>query len=182
MPSRRQERVAKRIIQELIDALRGLKHVDLGFLTVTGCETSPDLRQARVLVSVLGSEEDRDRSLILLRQNASRLRRAIGRPLGLKITPELRFALDSSLETADRISRLIRDARSTDRDPNPIQAEEGGEARVADEPVVGAIAESADAFESVRLEVEAGLPEFADDDDDPAWRPLNLDEPPDDGG
>ncbi|MDR3077364.1 MAG: 30S ribosome-binding factor RbfA [Planctomycetota bacterium] len=181
MPSRRQERVAKRIIQELIDAFRGLKHADLGFLTLTGCETSPDLRHAKVRVSVFGSDEDRERVITLLRQNASRLRRAIGRPLGLKNTPELHFEFDSSLEVADNISRLIRDARSTDINPNPLPPAEAAAASGLAEPKRDVAVPAADAFESARLEVEADLPEFGEEDDDPAWRPINLDEPPDDG-
>ena len=168
MPTRRQERVGKRIIQELVDAFRNLKHVDLGFLTVTGCEVSPDFRYARIGVSVYGEESDKTRVMEELARNASRLRRMIGRPLGLKIVPELSFELDSSLETAARISRLIREARLTDANPDPLPPEAA--------PPPAPVPPETEPFEAVREAVEAEL--FASDDD-PAWRPIDLDALPD---
>ncbi|MDR2390890.1 MAG: 30S ribosome-binding factor RbfA [Planctomycetota bacterium] len=173
MPTRRQERVGKRIIQELVDAFRNLKHVDLGFLTVTGCEVSPDFRYARVGVSVYGEDGDKRRVMEELARNASRLRRMIGRPLGLKVIPELSFELDSSLETADRISRLIREARLTDANPNSLPPE-------AMEIAAPAPAEI-EPFEAVREAIEAELLDSDAEglDDDPAWRPINLDALPD---
>ena len=187
MPTRRQERVAKRIIRETVEALRNLKRVDLGFITVTGCEVSPDLRQATVFVSVFGDDGERERSLRLVRRNAARLRGIIGRPLGLKMTPELKFEIDESLATADRIGRLIRDARSTDANPHPLTPEEieamkaagrqgGREARGGKGRPPGAEAPPPDPFEAVRREVEDELLP-----DDPAWRPIDLDAPPDYG-
>ncbi|MDR1535347.1 MAG: 30S ribosome-binding factor RbfA [Planctomycetota bacterium] len=177
MPSRRQERVGKRVIQELVDAFRQLKNADLGFLTITGCRVSPDFRSARVKVSVWGGDEDRRRVMELLEQNAPRLRWLIGRPLGLKASPEIFFELDSSPETAERISRLIREARLTDVNPNLPPAE-----AVAPVPIrpPGKI----DRFEEARRRVEediAGIGEFADPEDDPAWRPLDLDALPGSG-
>ena len=171
MPTRRQERVGKRIIQELVDAFRNLKHVDLGFLTVTGCEVSPDFRYARVGVSVYGEDGDKRRVMEELARNAPRLRRMIGRPLGLKAIPELSFELDSSLETADRISRLIREARLTDANPHSLPPE----------AVEIAAPAGIEPFEAVREAVEAELlPSDAEGlDDDPAWRPINLDALPD---
>jgi ribosome-binding factor A len=168
MPTRRQERVGKRIIQELVDAFHNLKHVDLGFLTITGCLVSPDFRYAKIEVSVYGEESDKTRVLEELTRNASRLRRMIGRPLGLKVVPELSFELDSSLETAARISRLIREARLTDANPDPLPSE----AVPSPAPIVLEV----EPFEAARKIVEA---ELLDSDDDPAWRPINLDALPD---
>ncbi|MCC8190249.1 MAG: 30S ribosome-binding factor RbfA [Planctomycetes bacterium] len=124
MASRRQERVCKRIMQELVEAFRNLKNADLGFITVTRCEISPDLRHANVYVSIWGDEAERERALGVLRRNASRLRGIIGRPLGTKVVPALHFEFDTSIATADEMSRLIRQARQTDADPTPLTPEE----------------------------------------------------------
>lgn len=179
MASRRQERVAKRVVQELTEAFRNLKHVNLGFITVTKCEMSPDLRHAKIFVSVWGDEDEQRRNLHILHQNASKLRSMIGRPLGLKVLPDLHFEFDESLATADRISRLIRDARSTDANPNPLTPEEEAELLAK----AGSIGDAAlevmpeDPFEAVRMDVEDELLDMAED---PSWRPVNLDELPDD--
>lgn len=179
MATRRQERVAKRVVQELTEAFRNLKHVNLGFITVTKCEMSPDLRHAKVFVSVWGDEDEQKRNLHILHQYAGRLRGMIGRPLGLKVLPDLHFAFDESLATADQISRLIRDARSTNPNPEPLTPEEEAELLAK----AGSIGEAArevmpeDPFEAVRLDVED---ELLDVEDDPTWRPVNLDELPDD--
>lgn len=181
MPSRRQERVSKRVMQELVEAFRDLKNADLGFITVTKCEVSPDLRHAKVFVTVYGDEDRRRRTLDTLKHNASRLKGMIGRPLGTKVVPTLHFEFDESVANADYMSRLIRDARQTDSDPTPLTAEEA-EALTAAADKGNAGVERfvpTDAFDEARMDVEEEL--FGDeDDDDPDWRPINLDELPDD--
>lgn len=186
MPSRRQERVAKRIVEETVEALRSLKHAKLGFVTVTKCEVSPDLRHATIFVSVWGSDEERAHNLQLIRQNAGRLRGMIGRPLGMKITPQLNFQFDESIATADRISRLINDARKTDANPEPLTPEEAAllaeamqnRGKRRPQPVDGEEGEDEmDLFDEARHDVEE---ELLDDDDDEAWKPINLDELPED--
>ena len=187
MPSRRQERVSKRIMQELVEAFRNLKNVDLGFITVTRCEVSPDLRHAKVFVSVWGDEEQCERTLDTLKRNASRLKGMIGRPLGTKVVPSLHFEFDDTIATADQMSRLIRDARQTDANPEPLTPEEletlaAAERGKAVKHSVNAV--PADPFEAARAAVDEEL--FGDDDDgyddDPDWKPINLDELPDDDG
>lgn len=186
MPSRRQERVAKRVMQELVEAVRDLKYDNLGFITVTRCEISPDLRHAKVFVSIWGDDAERERVLSILKNNAPRLRGIIGRPLGTKVVPALHFEFDDAIANTDEMSRLIRDARMTDVNPNPLSPEESAALAAEAEKAKGkgrygggrVVPE--DAFEAARLEVEDEL--FDDgDDDDPDWRPINLDELPDDG-
>lgn len=185
MPSRRQERVSKRIIQELTEAFRNLKNVDLGFITVTRCEVSPDLRHAKVFVSVFGDDERRDKSLATLKNHASKLKGMIGRPLGTKVVPTLHFEFDDTIANADAMSRLIRDARATDADPTPLTEEEIAAMSAAGVKPAAARA-GVDVFETVRRDVDAELYGEEDDDeenmgdDDPAWSPINLDELPDD--
>lgn len=83
----------------------------IGFVTVTAVETSPDLRHARVHVSVLGSEEEREATLKALRSAHGVLQGAINDELRLKRTPALSFHYDESIERADRITRML-DERS----------------------------------------------------------------------
>lgn len=182
MPTRRQERVGKRVVQEVVEAIRDLKNTDLGFITVTRCDITPDLRHAKVFVTVFGDENRIEKSLTILRANASRLKKAIGRPLGTKVIPTLYFEYDDTIATADAMSRLIRDARSTDTNPAPLTPEElqelsgtrhtAGRAETSHKRIDG------DLFDQARMDVEEDL--FGDGDDDPDWRPINLDELPTD--
>jgi ribosome-binding factor A len=79
----------------------------IGFVTVTAVDTSPDLRHARVLVSVLGTEQEREDTLAALRSSHGVLQGAINAELRLKRTPALRFEYDDSVERADRITRML---------------------------------------------------------------------------
>lgn len=79
----------------------------IGFVTITAVETSPDLRSARVFVSVLGDEEAREASLAGLRSSHGVLQSAIARRMRIKRTPTLTFHYDETTERAARVSRLL---------------------------------------------------------------------------
>jgi ribosome-binding factor A len=81
--------------------------------TVTGVKMSPDLKQARVFVSVLGNEDDRRRSLQGLNSAAAHIRHQIGLELRLKNTPELTFVYDSSIEYGARIEELLQQVKQS---------------------------------------------------------------------
>lgn len=81
----------------------------IGFVTVTAVDTSSDLRQARVYVSVLGSEEEQEETMAGLRSAHGLLQAAINDQLRLKRTPTLSFTYDDSVERADRITRMLDD-------------------------------------------------------------------------
>jgi ribosome-binding factor A len=85
----------------------GLKDPRVGFVTVTAVETSPDLRRARVYVSVLGDEADRDRTLAGLTSSHGLLQAEIARELRMKRTPTLEFVYDESIDRGMRISKLL---------------------------------------------------------------------------
>lgn len=87
----------------------GLKDPRIGFVTLTAVETSTDLRQARVYVSVLGSEEERDQTLEGLRSSSGFLQAAIASELRMKRTPTLDFAYDPSVDQGFRIAELIEE-------------------------------------------------------------------------
>ena len=88
----------------------GLKDPRIGFVTVTGVETSPDLRHARVFVSILGDEASRADALEGLRSSRGFLQAQVGRELRMKRTPTLEFIHDDTVQRADRLTRLIDEA------------------------------------------------------------------------
>ena len=103
----RMRRVNGAIREVLSEQIAVLKDPRIGFVTVTGVDTSPDLRQATVYVSVLGSERKREASLAGLNSSHGVLQAAINRELRLKRTPQLAFEYDPTVERGMRLSRLI---------------------------------------------------------------------------
>src|SRR3954466_9697224 len=86
----------------------GLKDPRIGFVTVTAVETSPDLRHARVFVSVLGAESERTEPLAGLGSSRGVLQSQLARELRLKRTPTLEFVYDDSVDRSMRIDELLR--------------------------------------------------------------------------
>lgn len=84
-----------------------LKDPRIGFVTVTRVELAADLRNARVFVGILGTPEERKKSLAGLQAASGFLRRALGQSLRLRYTPELSFKYDEGLEHTDRVARLL---------------------------------------------------------------------------
>jgi ribosome-binding factor A len=97
------------VIREVLGAAISteLKDPRIGFVTVTEIDTSPDLRTARVYVSVLGSEADREAALAGLRSAHGFLQGKIATELRMKRTPTLTFHYDESVDRGVRISRLL---------------------------------------------------------------------------
>ena len=108
MGSDRLRRVDEAVRQVLSDAVTGdLKDPRVGFVTVTAVRTTPDLRHARVFVSVLGEAPEREATLDGLRSAHGFLQRRVAAELRLKHTPTLSFEYDDSIERGMRISQLI---------------------------------------------------------------------------
>src|SRR5262245_20356989 len=108
MPTARMRRVNGSTRGLLRDAIAAeLKDPRVGFASVTEVDTSPDLRAARVYVSVLGSEAERERSLEGLRSSHGFLQSKIADSTHMKRTPTLTFEYDESTERGARISRLL---------------------------------------------------------------------------
>jgi ribosome-binding factor A len=99
------------LIREVIgSAIAGeLEDPRIGFVTVTSVDTSSDLRSARVYVSVLGDEAERQATLAGLRSAHGVLQAAIARETRIKRTPTLTFHYDDAPERGVRISRLLED-------------------------------------------------------------------------
>jgi ribosome-binding factor A len=108
-------RVNEALREVLSDALPDLNDPRIGFVTLTAVMTSPDLRQATVYVSVLGSKAKRTRALAGLEASRGVLQARINRELRLKRTPQLAFEYDPSIDRGVRLSKLLDDL-SSDRD------------------------------------------------------------------
>jgi ribosome-binding factor A len=100
-------RVNEAVRQVLSQALPELKDPRIGFVTITAVDTSPDLRHARVFVSVLGSERKQAASLKGLEAAHGVLQATLARELRMKRTPQLVFEYDPSVERGVRMSKLI---------------------------------------------------------------------------
>jgi ribosome-binding factor A len=103
----RMRRVNESVRQVLSEAVGQLKDPRIGFVTITGVETSSDLRHARVFVSVLGTERKRDQALEGLQAAHSVLQTRLARELRMKRTPQLAFEYDPSVERGVRMTKLI---------------------------------------------------------------------------
>ena len=113
MTSGRMRRVDEAVREVLSGAItQELKDPRVGFVTVTAVETSPDLRHARVFVSVLGDAPQRGRSMDGLRAAHGFLQRRIAAELRIKHTPTLDFIYDDSLDRSLRVQELLREAEA----------------------------------------------------------------------
>jgi ribosome-binding factor A len=107
-PSERMRRVDEAMREVLSDAItQDLKDPRVGFVTVTAVDTSPDLRHARVHVSVLGDDKQRRLTLDGLQAAHGFLQRRVAGELRLKHTPTLAFAYDDSSDRGLRIAELL---------------------------------------------------------------------------
>jgi ribosome-binding factor A len=115
MSDGRMRRVDEAVREVLSDAIAtDLSDPRVGFVTVTAVKTSPDLRHARVYVSVLGDEQARDQSLSALARAHGFLQGRLAAELTLKHTPQLTFHFDESIQRGMRVSRLIDEELSHD--------------------------------------------------------------------
>lgn len=96
------------MLREVVgEAIAELNDPRIGFVTVTSIETSPDLRAAKVFVSVLGDPEQRDAALAGLKSAHGVVQARVAEETRMKRTPTLRFVFDETIERGMRISRLL---------------------------------------------------------------------------
>ena len=109
MPTARMRRVNE-AVKEVISTrvAEGLKDPRVGFVTVTSVDTSADLRQARVYVSILGDDESRRQALDGLGSSSGYLQSELAAQLTLKRTPTLEFLYDESIDRGMRITELLQ--------------------------------------------------------------------------
>jgi ribosome-binding factor A len=113
--SRRPQRVALEIQHEISTMLvRGLKDPRIGFVTVTGVDLSPDLRHAKVFVSVMGPEQQKKDTMEALGHAAGWIRHELGQRIRMRHLPELIFLPDISQEYGEKIDRLLDEIKDTE--------------------------------------------------------------------
>src|SRR5688500_14031755 len=130
--NRRPDRVAEAIREEVAGFLAdGVKDPRVrGLVTVTGVDITRDLRHAKIFVSIMGSDAERDETLEGLSAVAAHLRGRVGRALRLRVAPEIAFRSDPSIAHAARIETLLEEVRR-ERDAQPVEGE-GGDSAAAD--------------------------------------------------
>ena len=113
MPSNRIGRINEEIQRELADQLRRLKDPrvsQVGMVSITRVDTTSDLRYARVYISVLDKDQEKD----VLKSAGGFLRRELGRALQLRYTPELQFIADDSIQHGAHILEILRQVERQD--------------------------------------------------------------------
>lgn len=109
----RLERVGELLKEVISESLAELKDPRVGFVSITSVVVSPDLRHAKVYVSVYGQEADKTSSLIALNNAKGFIRRRITPLLSLRHIPQLHFVLDDSIEYGVKMAQLIAEANKS---------------------------------------------------------------------
>lgn len=111
--STRTERVAQEIHAAVAEILtRGMiRDPRVGYITVTGVKMSPDLRVAKVFYSMIGDEKQRAETQEGLDAAKAFVRREVTSRVKLRVSPEIFFAWDGSLEEGDKIERLLKQVK-----------------------------------------------------------------------
>jgi ribosome-binding factor A len=120
--SHRANRVGEQMKKELSDIIgRKIKDPRIGFVTVTDVEVTGDLQQAKVFISVLGDEEQRENTLKGLAKAKGFIRSEIGNRIRLRKTPEIIFEWDESIDYGHRIDTLLNQLHT---DEKPLEKNE----------------------------------------------------------
>ncbi len=113
----RSERVAEQVRIEIAGILqRDLKDPRVGLATCTRVQVSRDLKVAKVYISVLGTSEDQKRTMAVLEGASGFVRRLLWQRLGLRVSPEVRFLFDPSVEYGIKLERLLQESRRPETD------------------------------------------------------------------
>lgn len=115
--SQRTDRLDSQIRAELADLLhREMKDPRVGFATITRVETARDLGTAKIWVSIMGTEAEREQTMKALTDATPWLRRQLGGRLTMRHVPQLLIRHDDSIEAGDRVLRLLRELEDEGRE------------------------------------------------------------------
>ncbi|MCP4309446.1 MAG: 30S ribosome-binding factor RbfA [bacterium] len=109
--SPRMRKVNELLREVIAEEATELKDPRIGFLTITGVDTAPNLRNARVYYSVIGDEEQHAETAAALKSAAKRFQAVIGSQTRLKYTPVLQFIVDPAIDEGIRMDALLQDLK-----------------------------------------------------------------------
>lgn len=128
MSDRRQERVADLIRDEVSLIIQHeMNDPRLGMVSITHVEMSPDLRYARLFVSIYGTDEEQRSSLVALNNASGFIRRTLAPRLRMRTIPEISFQLDRSMAHAESIARILRELEPELSTPTELPSEDEDE-------------------------------------------------------
>jgi ribosome-binding factor A len=108
-------RVGEQLKKEISQIIQAeLKDPRIGFITVTGVEVTNDFSQAKVYLSVMGSEEQKQETIKLLARSAGFIRSELGKRIRMRKIPELLFKFDASIDYGSKIESLIHQIHERD--------------------------------------------------------------------
>jgi ribosome-binding factor A len=114
--STRQERVQELLKTEISDMIRrDLKDPRLGFVTITGAEVTKDMRHAKIFISVMGDQKQKEESLAVLQRASGHIRSEFGKRAFMKIIPEISFRMDTGVEHGMHIFELLQQVKSDEQ-------------------------------------------------------------------
>jgi ribosome-binding factor A len=120
--SLRARQLAKRIQEIAAEAVEfRVKDPDLGFVTITDARLTNDFREATVFYTVMGTEEEREKSGAALEKARGPIRSEVGKRLGLKHTPSIKFVVDAVPENALHLEELLREMRAKDAEVEALK-------------------------------------------------------------
>ena len=142
---RRTDRINEQLKQEISLLIRDqVRDPRVGLATITAVQTSPELDHAKVYITALGDEAEREEILVGLRSAAPFIRRELGKSLQMRRIPELHFEIDRVLAEAMRIEQLLREALPYDASASAGSddvPDDAGEDSAEEQPAAGDQAE-----------------------------------------
>lgn len=116
--SPRMPKVNEMLREVIAETVADLKDPGLGFLTITGVDTSPDLRNAFVYYSVLGTNDEIDQTAAALDRAAPHIQSIVGGGIRMKYTPKLTFRIDPSISEGLKIDQLLHELETDPEAPD----------------------------------------------------------------
>ncbi|RKD24271.1 ribosome-binding factor A [Ammoniphilus oxalaticus] len=113
----RNSRIGEQMKKELSQIIQlELKDPRVGFVTVTAVDVTGDLQEAKVYISVMGSDEQKEESVQALQKAKGFIRSELGKRIQLRHTPDLLFRMDESIEYGNKIETLLKDIKKDSDD------------------------------------------------------------------
>jgi ribosome-binding factor A len=112
--SPRMRKVNELMREVIADSVTELEDPGIGFLTITGVDTAPDLRNAIVFYSVLGTDEEKAATAEALERAAPHIQESVAHQVRLKYTPRLSFRVDPAIDEGIKIDQLLRELHEED--------------------------------------------------------------------